>query len=942
MNLSTFSLVSLLLLFVSHALPLRAFADAEASARPFLTAPRTELPPEIDGVLADGCWQRAARASNFFVMDARRLAKRQTIAYLCWDTQNIYVAFECEQPEDEPLSQNVKERDSNRLWLDDSVEFFVNAQDEAPPIHHVIVNAAGAVYDESVSGEPTSWDAEIEVGVTTAAKNWIVELSLPLKDLQPELKEGSTWRVNFNRHATEPRELSSWSPVSDGFFNSGQFGSVRFVANAAGVGMQDIGDSLGDLGPGGASLRLHLANPNVSPLTARILATTESPAGAWKSPSPVEVVLERQSAQVVAAPYAVVGRGDATIRILVTDEDQAIFDSGVLPLKDRFLRPRIREVIRRSQQHIAIIDGLQSSLTEVVTLRAELVTSLNTAYRLTKSVDLPREPTAAFWLEVDRKLRVAEDVLHDGEVTLSVLSGYTQEELRGTGMVRQYVLFTKPPFETAAPNAMPEKDEIRRTVAMFATPGEIEAATFLIRSKTALENVTVKATDFIGHAGKIPAAAIDIHILRHWWQAGRTPVKDEQLVLVPELLLKDDRVILKGALPDNPPRNDPVTDVPAGGTKQFWVTVSVPPRASAGAYLSTLSVSAPGQPSTSLTMQLRVLPFVLPVAPQYLGVEYRNRLEEGQGLSSVPQGRYQAEMQNIRDHGFQAVTVFDTGDKRNRALAFIQKSGMRGPVAVVDGFQQTAEVSSVLDEQRRWKYPPVSFYLPELVETKTEIETARKKLLVIRAGGGTTMVVTTPEGAEELRGVLDTPVYSVTNPDFGDCVRDRILGKAAPLSTTECYTWEAMQEDPSINRLFCGFYLWKSRMRGILPKTYQSVIAGEDPFNDGAGSTLRQRMMTYPSKQGVIDTIQWEAAREGIDDLRYLTFLEQLITGVRNVRRPGLPEAIANAEKSLARVRSVIQSDYRISLKSLRPRDYQKLRWDVAEAGLKILDAMGK
>jgi len=204
------------------------------------------------------------------------------------------------------------------------------------------------------------------------------------------------------------------------------------------------------------------------------------------------------------------------------------------------------------------------------------------------------------------------------------------------------------------------------------------------------------------------------------------------------------------------------------------------------------------------------------------------------------------------------------------------------------------------------------------------------------------MVVTTPEGAEELRGVLDTPVYSVTNPDFGDCVRDRILGKAAPLSTTECYTWEAMQEDPSINRLFCGFYLWKSRMRGILPKTYQSVIAGEDPFNDGAGSTLRQRMMTYPSKQGVIDTIQWEAAREGIDDLRYLTFLEQLITGVRNVRRPGLPEAIANAEKSLARVRSVIQSDYRISLKSLRPRDYQKLRWDVAEAGLKILDAMGK
>jgi hypothetical protein len=185
-------------------------------------------------------------------------------------------------------------------------------------------------------------------------------------------------------------------------------------------------------------------------------------------------------------------------------------------------------------------------------------------------------------------------------------------------------------------------------------------------------------------------------------------------------------------------------------------------------------------------------------------------------------------------------------------------------------------------------------------------------------------------------------VYSVTDPKFTSYVRDRLIEHRAPLAGMECYTWEAMQEDPSINRLFCGFYLWKSRMHGVLLKTYQSVTAGDDPFNDSAGVSLRQRMVTYPSKQGPIPTIQWEAAREGIDDLRYVTFLEQLMAGVRNVRRPGLPEAVDNAERTLNHLRDTIQSDYRLTLQALRLRDYQKLRWEVAEAALGILAALRK
>jgi hypothetical protein len=40
--------------------------------------------------------------------------------------------------------------------------------------------------------------------------------------------------------------------------------------------------------------------------------------------------------------------------------------------------------------------------------------------------------------------------------------------------------------------------------------------------------------------------------------------------------------------------------------------------------------------------------------------------------------------------------------------------------------------------------------------------------------------------------------------------------------------------------------------------------------------------MVYRTTEGVIDTIQWEGYREGIDDLRYVTTLQQVIEKAKN------------------------------------------------------------
>ncbi|NLO04834.1 MAG: hypothetical protein GX131_03275, partial [candidate division WS1 bacterium] len=52
-------------------------------------------------------------------------------------------------------------------------------------------------------------------------------------------------------------------------------------------------------------------------------------------------------------------------------------------------------------------------------------------------------------------------------------------------------------------------------------------------------------------------------------------------------------------------------------------------------------------------------------------------------------------------------------------------------------------------------------------------------------------------------------------------------------------------------------------------------------WNDFSGSRYRQHNFVYPTMDGVIDTVQWEGYREGIDDLRYLGTLRNAIVEAR-------------------------------------------------------------
>ena len=80
-------------------------------------------------------------------------------------------------------------------------------------------------------------------------------------------------------------------------------------------------------------------------------------------------------------------------------------------------------------------------------------------------------------------------------------------------------------------------------------------------------------------------------------------------------------------------------------------------------------------------------------------------------------------------------------------------------------------------------------------------------------------------------------------------------------------------EEPETYRRNFGLALWQAGYDGAMDYAYQHSFGHE--WNDFDNQSYRDHTMAYPAANGVIDTIQWEGFREGVDDVRYLATLLQ-------------------------------------------------------------------
>jgi hypothetical protein len=85
------------------------------------------------------------------------------------------------------------------------------------------------------------------------------------------------------------------------------------------------------------------------------------------------------------------------------------------------------------------------------------------------------------------------------------------------------------------------------------------------------------------------------------------------------------------------------------------------------------------------------------------------------------------------------------------------------------------------------------------------------------------------------------------------------------------YDWpQGGVEDFNIYRQRLGYMLYTSGYDGTMDFGYQHQY-GQSAWNDydSGSSQFRDHNMIYPTSDGVIDTVQWEAVRQAVDDVRY-------------------------------------------------------------------------
>ncbi|MFA6101096.1 MAG: sugar-binding protein [Victivallaceae bacterium] len=581
----------------------------------------------------------------------------------------------------------------------------------------------------------------------------------------------------------------------------------------------------------------------------------------------------------------------------------------------------------------------------------------------------------------------------------SICYGLTRKyEPEKTDDERGYFIYAKPKFELISPSYFPCPQEIiKNKLSLCASLNEYAPATFHIYALKELKDAKISVTDLKSGEKIIPGSEIDLRIVKCWKQ--RDIIDAKKAVVIPELLVKDDRIELKGYLSSMPLTSYAVADIPVNTSKQIWITVKTSDSTLPGNYTGYIIIKPANGPETQLELSLEVMPIKLLPPNKSYAIYYTG---SSFGLPwYVPkiypdiktwEEQCRKDLADIRAHGFQSVTTFAPISGSGKSgklvldLANLEKSLQFHKEAGLTGFTTYLQMYSMIDgktlryqdyckteEERKLFY-----YTMEKVVVETEalikkrfdgvirlfyygideasrdpqkspyknlapdyaVGVCKKIFEAIRRGGGLTTAAayrSIAYGGFDVLGPLnDLPVYNYGSVYPG--VSPEEIRKEAESKKGAYSYWQCWEENPRQNRLLSGFMLWKSGFTGIMPYcAWFASGSGNDPYDEFSGKLAEKNMYcVYPSLQGPIPTLQWEALREGINDVRYLTTLAELIKQEKN------PQKAQKAQDVIDKILNRITLNISEALFDISENDLCVFRMQIAQAIMELSESKKK
>jgi hypothetical protein len=441
-------------------------------------------------------------------------------------------------------------------------------------------------------------------------------------------------------------------------------------------------------------------------------------------------------------------------------------------------------------------------------------------------------------------------------------------------------------------------------IRVQAAKSETKNVTFAVAAgQQDILDLDVQAIDLTDGAGNILAKEnIDFRVVKVWEQAGIDFLVTEatQKTLVPELLVKDDRLPFNESIDANGVYQAPSvlnspfgTDIPSHKVKQVWAYVSVPENITPGEYTGHITISAQqGIQSVSVPFTIQVLPFSLPEPKLYYGTYYDSWLFFDGNKPELYRSRdeIKKDLQMLKKEGFSGLMCLCYYSRENIEawLQLLAEVGMKGPFVI--GKTQDIEYINQLEQQ--YNVVIYQYGIDEPQASQAKYDQQILKAAEIHENGGDVVTAVTADTLKSLisdNSSLDWANYN--DEGIGAYIIGRRSGKIDKLAPFETLYWQYYIENPTYNRYHSGFWLWASGLDGICPYSYQR-FPGVLPYSSNdlraplikyPGSdpiTMRIMAPTYPCQEGYVSTLEWEGCREGMVDVRYLTYLENLLAEV--------------------------------------------------------------
>ena len=176
----TLSIISIGLVLI----PLRLFAQDEKFS---FQAYRVDIPPAIDGMLTDYCWENTGEWSGTFTQQSPKEGEpetEKTQIKILYDNHNIYVAFRAYDSEPEKINRWMAPRDQVK---GDAVAICFDSYADKRTAFVFGLTAGGTRFDflmENDKNDDYTWNAVWDGKVSFDDHGWYAEFRIPLSQLR--------------------------------------------------------------------------------------------------------------------------------------------------------------------------------------------------------------------------------------------------------------------------------------------------------------------------------------------------------------------------------------------------------------------------------------------------------------------------------------------------------------------------------------------------------------------------------------------------------------------------------------------------------------------------------------------------------------------------------------------------------------------------------------